>query len=89
MDPQGGEAEVSAYQQIVEDNVDGIGGYVGAHGDLRIAGAPLCGIDAHLNAVKDHTAHDDAEIGDRAVMGLRRGAAEADDRAGKCHQQDA
>ena len=77
-----------ADQQIVENNVDGIGSHIGAHGNLGVASAPLCGIDTHLNTIENHTAHDDLEICHCAVMGFRCGTAQADDWAGECDEQN-
>ena len=62
-------------QQIVKNNIDRVRGHVRAHGNLCVACASLGGIDAHLDAVKDHAAHNDPEIGCRAVMRFRCGAA--------------
>ena len=67
--------KVSINQQKIENNVDRIGGYIGAHGDFGVAGSPLGGVNAHLNAVKNHAAHNDTEVCYCAVMGFRSGAA--------------
>ena len=86
---EGRKSKVPVDQQIVENNIHRAGGYVGAHSDFRVSGAALCGINTHLDTVKDHTAHDNPEVGNRAVMGFRRGTAQPYDRAGYYDKQDA
>ncbi len=89
MDPKSRKAKVSIDQQIVENNIYGIGGHVSTHRDLRVSGASLRRVDSHLDTVEDHTAHDDTEISYRAVMRFRCGTAHPYDRACKSHEQDA
>ena len=80
MDSEGREPEMPVDQQVIENDVNRVGGHVGAHGDLRIAGTSLRGVNPHLNTVKDHAAHDNLEIRHCAVMGFRCGTAQVDDR---------
>ena len=86
LNTKGRKTEVSVNKQIVKNDIHCVGCHVGTHGNLRIANATLGGIDAHLNTVKDHTAHYNLKINHRAVMGFRRRAAKADNGACKRHK---
>ena len=87
---QPGEAKVSADQKIVEDHVYQVGGYVGAHGDLRVSRTSLGRVDHHGNNVEHHAAHDNTEIDHGALMGIFVGSAESDNgvREGNADQAD-
>ncbi len=89
LDSQSRETEVTVNQQIIQNDVEDVGGYVGTHGNLGISCTPLCGVDSHLNAVENHAAHDNTEIGNRPVMGIRSRSAEVHNRAGKGYETDA
>ncbi len=89
VDSQSGETKVSVDQQIIKNDVDCVGSHIGTHRDLGVAGASLGGIDAHLDTVEDHAAHNDSEICYRTVMCFRRGAAHPYDRTCQSHEQDA
>ena len=89
LDSQSREAEVTVNQQIIQNDVDDIGGYVGTHGNSGISRTSLCRINSHLNAVKNHAAHDDAEVGNRPVMGIGGRSAEVHNRTGKGNEADA
>ncbi len=80
-DAEGGEAQVTADEQIVQNNIDGIGSDVGAHGDFGIAGTALRRVDSHLDAVEKHTTHNDSKVSHGVIVGLGGGAAELDNRA--------
>ena len=66
------EPEMAVDQKIIQDNINRIRCYIRAHRDFCIARTTLCRVDPHLDAVKNHTAHDDTEICYCAVMRLRR-----------------
>lgn len=89
LDSQSREAEVTVNQQIIQNDVDDIGGYVGTHGNSGISRTSLCRINSHLNAVKNHAAHDDAEVGNRPVMGIGGRSAEVHNWVGKGNEADA
>ena len=74
-------------QEIISDHIDHVRSHVGSHGDLRVSGTALGGIDGHGNDVEDHAAHDDPEIQDRALLSVLVGTAEADDRFRKNHRR--
>ena len=62
------EAEVASDEQIVEDNINDAGHNVGRHGDPRIAGAALCGVDNQREHIEERSAHNDAEINHRRTV---------------------
>ena len=76
-------------QKIIGNNINDAGGHIGAHGDPGVSGSPLGRIDPHLNTVKNHSPHNNAEISHRALMRLRRGTTQTDNGAGKGHEKDA
>ena len=49
----------------------------------------LCRVNSHLDAVEDHTAHNNAEIYHSIIVGVCRRTAEVDDRTGKKHKYNA
>ena len=62
---------------------------IGTHGDLRVSRTALCRVNSHLDAVEDHTAHNNAEIYHSIIVGVCRRTAEVDDRTGKKHKYNA
>ncbi len=86
--PQSREAKVTVNQQIIQNDVDDIGGYVGTHGNSGISRTSLCRVNSHLNTVKNHAAHDDAKISNRPVIGIGGRSAEVHNRTGKGNEAD-
>ena len=51
-------------------SINNIGSYIGTHGNLSISCPSLCRVNSHLNAIENHTAHDDPKIGDCVCVGI-------------------
>ena len=80
-------AKMALNQEIISDHIDHVRSHVGSHGDLRVSGTALGGVDGHGDDVEDHAAHDDPKIQDRALLSVLVGTAEADDRLRKNHRR--
>ena len=83
------EAEMAVDEQIVADDVHAVGDNVGAHSDLGVSSAPLSCIDDHGDHVEDHSAGDDAEVGDGRGVGVFCCSCQAENRFCKYDSQQA
>ena len=76
-------------QQVVCNDINGIGSDVGAHGDFRVPGPTLGGVNPHLDSVKYHSSHNNLEINHRALVGVSGGTAQTDNRPREQHKNNA
>ena len=74
-------------KQVITNDIHDIWGDVCPHGNNCISGASLRRIDAHGNHVKNHSAHDNAEINDSCVMCVLGWTAKMNNLIGKYHTQ--
>ena len=84
---QAGEEPDAVDEEVVEHQVDAVGGQVGGHRDAGIAHAPLGSIDGQTHIAEKGTDHQQPEIAGCSVHDLRLGASKDHQRAGTGQSQ--
>ena len=63
--------KMSSDQQVIEQDVHAAGYQIRRHGDPGVPAASLGRVDQHRDDIEERTAHDDSEVNNRAVVGVR------------------